>query len=204
MKKYLYLTVLALFFFNAYSQDLKKKHTTDGDKKESFFVLKSDRNIKHGDYELKLWGQIVQKGQFDRGKKTGTWFFYSQTGEMEFAYNYDTDSIVPVNHTSIKLPFYTEGSAVFWYLISANINYPADAREAGIKGMVIISFTVDTDGKAKDFSVDAGCGNLSLNNEALRVVKIAATEHYWLPWVNDKGENEKTDFFFPVSFRLSK
>ncbi|MHC1774933.1 MAG: TonB family protein [Lentimicrobium sp.] len=202
MIRILSIIVFALFFYNAHSQDLKKKSTSDGDIKESYFVLKSDQNVKHGDYELKIFGKKVQKGQFRYGKKSGTWIYYETSGETEFSYDYDADSVIPNNANETILTYYSEGNQYFWYLISKNIHYPADARDAGIKGMIIISFTVDIDGKAKDFLVNAGCGNLSLNTEALRVVEIAATEHCWFQWVNVKEERQKTEFLFPVSFRL--
>lgn len=202
MKKFLFIVIFTFFIFNVHSQELKKKSTSDGDIKESYFVLKSDKNVKHGDYELKIFGKKVQKGQFQFGKKSGTWIYYKASGETEFSYNYDADSIIPNNANETILTYYSEGYEYFWYLISKNIQYPADARDAEKNGMIIISFTVDIDGKAKDFRVMAGCGNLSLNNEALRVVEIAATEHCWFHRVNAKGEIEKADFFFPVSFLL--
>lgn len=202
MKKFLSIVIFTFFIFNVHSQELKRKRTSDGDIKESYFVLKSDKNVKHGDYELKIVGKKVQKGQFRYGKKSGIWIYYKTSGETEFSYNYDADSIVPNNPDETILTYYSEGNQYFWYLIGKNIQYPADAREAGIKGMIIVSFTVDIDGKAKDFLVNAGCGNLSLNTEALRVVEIAATEHCWFHRANAKGERQKADFLYPVSFRL--
>lgn len=204
MKIFLSIFIFTFFIFTVHSQELKRKRISDGDIKESYFVLKSDESVKHGVYELKIFGKKAQKGQFRYGKKSGTWIYYKTSGETEFKYNYDADSIIPNNANERNPAYYSEGHQYFWYLISKNIQYPADAREAGIRGMIIISYTVDIDGKAKDFRVNAGCGNLSLNNEALRVVEIAANEHCWFHCKNAKGEKEKVDFLFPVTFMLEK
>lgn len=78
-----------------------------------------------------------------------------------------------------------------------NIRYPAQAREAGIEGTVVISFIVETDGSitepktARD--IGGGCGD-----EALRVVNLMPR---WIPG-KQQGQPVRTQFNLPVRYKL--
>jgi outer membrane biosynthesis protein TonB len=53
---------------------------------------------------------------------------------------------------------------------------------------VLISFSIKPDGSVCDFNLYEGCGDISLNNEALRVTKMAALQNTWFPAINSEGE----------------
>jgi TonB family protein len=93
-----------------------------------YYVLKDNRDIKHGPYEYfshgklftsgfykngkkdSVWqrysmeGKVLAKTEYTDGKKTGTWEFYDKGGAVEWKHNFNTDS--SVNMPSSALPNY--------------------------------------------------------------------------------------------------
>lgn len=85
--------------------------------------------------------------------------------------------------------------------IYKTIKYPAMAREAGIEGLVVVSFVVAKDGSIKDAKVrrdiGGGCGK-----EALRVVKdMTKLPEKWTPG-KQRGRAVGVRYNLPVKFRL--
>ena len=81
--------------------------------------------------------------------------------------------------------------------MSANIKYPAIARENNVQGTVAVQFVVEKDGSITNIEVrhDPGAG---LGAEALRVIKLMPN---WIPGVQ-KARNVKVRFNLPVKFQL--
>ena len=81
--------------------------------------------------------------------------------------------------------------------LSKNINYPPNAREAGIQGRVAITFVVNEDGSITNakvtHSIGAGC-----DEEALRVIKAMPK---WKAGKNN-GVATKVMFTQAISFKL--
>lgn len=79
--------------------------------------------------------------------------------------------------------------------IGQNLNYPIGALSKGISGKVYVSFTIDSNGQAKDYVVIRGVEE-SLDKEALRVVKLTKD---WLPKITN-GEPVESKLTIPVNF----
>jgi len=85
------LLTIFLLSLQAYAQetvqikDMPKK-TAKG---EIYHVLKSDRSIKHGPYELYNWGNLKESGQYKHGLKDGIWKVYDYGGNISAKYTYD-------------------------------------------------------------------------------------------------------------------
>ena len=70
--------------------------------------------------------------------------------------------------------------------IKENMKYPADARKKGIQGMVILDFTVLSDGSIEDITVrEESSDNASLRKEAVRLLKSMPK---WIPAKYDGHE----------------
>lgn len=80
-----------------------------------------------------------------------------------------------------------------------NVNYPRMAANAGIGGVVYISFVVNKDGTISQSKVErdigGGCGK-----EALRVVRLMPN---WTPAYN-KGQAVRSHFTLPFSFTVEE
>lgn len=97
-----------------------------------------------------------------------------------------------------KAPAFPGGEAEMLKFLSANIKYPALARENAIQGSVVISFVVQADGTVGDAKIvkdiGAGCGK-----EALRVVSLMPR---WKPG-EANGEPVRVRYTLPVRFKLT-
>lgn len=83
-----------------------------------------------------------------------------------------------------------------------NIRYPAEAKEKGVQGRVVVSFVVEKDGSISNVKVvrdiGAGCGE-----ESIRVVNsMDELAGKWIPG-KMKGNPVRVQFNLPVSFRLN-
>lgn len=80
--------------------------------------------------------------------------------------------------------------------LQSKINYPEQARRAGIEGRVIIQFIVTEEGKVEDAKVVRGIGG-GADQEALRVVKQAE----FIPG-RQRGRPVRVQYSLPITFRL--
>ncbi len=95
------------------------------------------------------------------------------------------------------MPEFPGGIAALHAYLSENIEYPRMAREAGISGIVYLSFVVGTDGKLSDISVLRGVGG-GCTEEAIRVVKAMPA---WKPGIQ-RSKAVKVKMTLPISFKL--
>ena len=81
--------------------------------------------------------------------------------------------------------------------LGKNINYPAEAKEKGTQGRVIIQFVVEKDGSITEAKVARGVDPL-LDAEALRVINSSPK---WKPG-KQGGQPVRVKYTIPVAFRL--
>jgi antitoxin component YwqK of YwqJK toxin-antitoxin module len=80
--RYLILTVCVLLYHeHSFSQETKFVQKIRPEFIEEFYVLKNDKNVKHGTY-VKYRGtygvQILESGEYNNGEKNGSWeYFYN-------------------------------------------------------------------------------------------------------------------------------
>jgi TonB family protein len=81
--------------------------------------------------------------------------------------------------------------------LSNNITYPAEAKENGISGKVMVKFVIDESGSVTDVNVMKGIGS-GCDEEAARVIQNMPD---WTPGVKD-GSAVKVSYVLPISFNL--
>ena len=81
--------------------------------------------------------------------------------------------------------------------VAQHLQYPEIAKENGIKGRVILQFTIGVDGKLTDIKVVRGVDK-ALDEEAVRVVKSSPK---WTPG-KQRDRAVKVTYTFPVIFEL--
>ena len=111
----------------------------------------------------------------------------------------DTTSKVAVPYAQIerKPTFQGEDAGTFARWVAENINYPAEAKDNGISGRVMVQFTIYEDGSVRDAKVLRGV-HPSLDAEAVRVISASPK---WEPGYQD-GKPVKVTFQFPTVFKL--
>ena len=115
---------------------------------------------------------------------------------IDEARNISPDTIFRVTEVSPEFP---GGMQALMDYLNANVNYPADCREAQIQGRVLVSFVVEKDGSIKNATVVKGVHPL-LDAEARRVISAMPK---WKPGMQH-GTPVNVEFTIPVNFRLNK
>ncbi len=198
--------MLGTMICSSYAQtDLKRITKKDKEKsvKESYYVLKKDRNVRQGDYTRFVNNKKVVTGQYVDNKKSGIWTFYDANNSVDLKYDYDNDSVLFVdiqNDTSgLDRPMIYFGSIYeARYIVMTNLRYPIEALDNGKSGRILIDIFVDKKGEVYDYKVQESV-YLPLDNEALRVVKMIPQR--WLPAIKN-GEPIAGKYTFPVNFVL--
>lgn len=98
-----------------------------------------------------------------------------------------------------KQPEFPGGKEEMTKYIQKNLKYPTFARENGIQGRVIVSFTVERDGSITDIEVLRSPAE-KLSQEAIRIVKNMPK---WKPGLL-KGNPVRVKLMLPITFKLPK
>ena len=96
-----------------------------------------------------------------------------------------------------QMPAFPGGQGALFEWLGKNVVYPADAKEVGVQGRVIVAFVVECDGSISNVRV-VKTVYPSLDKEAIRVVSSMPK---WIP--GRQGEEAvPVEYTLPVSFRL--
>jgi periplasmic protein TonB len=213
------LTLIALLIFiTSWGQETKKK-TYENESppyKETYYVLKDNQEVKHGDYR-KNYRSFSMKGQYDNGKRVGVWEFTGNDGQLVQKIDFTNNSVTNLQPADlsekywvkegetfkeIKLdepPIFMGGKSWFNYYAWTLLRYPADARRNGIEGQVFISATITKEGKMIDEKVEEGPG-YGTNEEALRIFLLIPDD--WIP-AKVNGEAVDIRVLIPIKFKLA-
>ena len=102
-------------------------------------------------------------------------------------------------YTNVEyIPSFPGGNKGLQTYFDKNIQYPDDASNEGVEGVVNVSFVVDENGKLTALKTDGQKLGYGLEEEALRVIGKMPT---WSPG-KLKGINVKTKYTLPVRFEL--
>ena len=96
-----------------------------------------------------------------------------------------------------EMPSFPGGEAELFKYLGSNIKYPAMARDAGIQGIVYVTFVVKEDGKISDVRVLRGVGG-GCDEEAVRVVEKMPS---WKPG-KQRGKSVRVQYNLPIRFTL--
>ena len=96
-----------------------------------------------------------------------------------------------------EMPSFPGGEAELFKYLRKAVKYPQIAQDAGISGVVHVTFVVDEGGKVKDPKVLRGIGG-GCDEEAIRVVKAMP------PWEPGKqrGKPVRVQYNLPIRFTL--
>jgi len=98
------------------------------------------------------------------------------------------------------MPEFPGGAQAMGDYIAKNLKYPADAKQQGKDGFVMIQFVVEKDGSRSDVKVMRNGKLPSMDKEALRVVNSMPK---FSPGRNEKNQPVRVKFVVPVSFKLN-
>lgn len=96
-----------------------------------------------------------------------------------------------------EMPSFPGGEAELFKYLGKAIKYPELAKDAGISGVVYMTFVVDENGKVRDPKVLRGIGG-GCDEEAIRVVKSMPA---WDPG-KQRGKPVRVQYNLPIRFTL--
>ena len=94
-------------------------------------------------------------------------------------------------------PEFPGGNQAMMEFLSNNIKYPAEAKEKGIQGRVIVNYVVEKDGSISEAQIVRGVDPM-LDSEAIRVIESMPK---WKPG-KLRGKEVRVRFTLPVVFRI--
>lgn len=98
-----------------------------------------------------------------------------------------------------QMPQYGTGDKDLLTFLADNIKYPAEAREAGIEGTVVVEFVISANGKVQAVSIAKGIG-YGCDEEAIRVIQSMGS---WHPGRLQDNTPVAVKYTMPIRFRLS-
>ena len=193
------------------------KKIVDQKTNETYFVLKSDKSIKHGEYNKFSYKKtLLIKGSYKQGLKDSIWECYDFDGHTTLKIDYSKNELVYFNPTDkfrkykiinsaqgadtilSRNPIYLGGDDTFTSDIVVNLRYPIAAIQSGVSGNVYVSFVVDKNGQTSNYEVKHPLG-FGLDQEAIRVLKLQTCN--WLPGIQN-GQSVDIEVICPIKFRL--
>ncbi|MDR2962548.1 MAG: TonB family protein [Bacteroidales bacterium] len=111
----------------------------------------------------------------------------------------DNAKAEPVRFPAIKAEF-PGGEKVLMKWLAENTNYPVDALDANVQGLVVVEFVVRGDGNIDNVRIIKSVYP-SLDKEAMRVVKSMGK---WKPAKSESGVEVPSYFTLPITFQLQK
>lgn len=121
-----------------------------------------------------------------------------QDTEIEFIEEVEEEVVEEEVFTIVEeMPSFPGGEAKLFEYLGKNIKYPQIAKEAGISGIVYVTFVVDSNGNITEVQVLRGIGG-GCDEEATRVVKNMPK---WQPG-KQRGKPVKVRYNLPIRFSL--
>ena len=137
-------------------------------------------------------GSATATGLAPVGTETST-----STETLTIAGNSSSVTAEPVIFAE-EMPEFEGGNAGLMQYVARNIVYPELAKEAGVQGIVYVSFVVNETGKVESAKVLKGIG-LGCDEEVMRVINKMPQ---WKKPGKNAGHPVKVRFNIPVSFKL--
>lgn len=177
----------------------------------SYFDSTGVQLVKDGNGYLKEFHDksVAEEGNYVDGVRHGVWKGTIAEEGISFEEKYDKGtflsgkSVEPdgkVTLYTIKdvLPQFPGGEKAFGQFLSSNIKYPPEARNWGMSGRVVLSYTVEKDGSLTDIQT-VSAPHYALEEEAIRVLKKSPK---WKPAIKN-GIPVKVRYTLPITFSIS-
>jgi TonB family protein len=158
-------------------------------------------------------GTVDSVCYYSNGYTHGTWHIYNDSSGV-IEQKYDMGKLISTKtikrekdpkqkdtaaKKDEKESEYPGGLSAWQRYLNRNLRYPDRAIKAGIQGMVVVSFIVDTEGNIEDPMIWESI-EYSLDEEALHIISESLQ---WIPAIQF-GKKVKSYKRQPIAFRLPK
>ena len=143
-------------------------------------------------------GKMTKQGSFNENNRTGVWTFYDDSAKINFRYNYSTGMVMFSKPDTLakyflkeakvdtnfyadlaQVPLFIGGPGEYKDFIQTNLRYPSVAKEFDIRGTVIATFVIGSNGYPEKESrkIVKGLG-YGCDDEVLRLINLMPR---WVP-----------------------
>jgi periplasmic protein TonB len=98
-----------------------------------------------------------------------------------------------------EMPAYKDGEQGLFKYLSKHLRYPSEAIRAGVEGIVVVSFVVNSSGEISDATVVKSLG-YGTDEEAMRVIQNMPR---WTPG-KQNGKPVAVRFTMPIRFSMKR
>ena len=82
----------------------KTKKIKNSERNETFYVLKSDKKIRHGEYKkFNFQGKLLISGFYKLGAKDSIWECFTMRGELVSKYDFTNNELIFYNDKTMTL-----------------------------------------------------------------------------------------------------
>jgi len=212
MKKILFIFTIISIPSILFSQKTKLKTVKFYNSKiikEEFFVLKKNKNTKHGNYKKYHQNGILKEvGFFEKSKRIGEWKEYDKTGQLIRIKKFQNGKKLSDQKVGIWLKYHEKGQVITGFdfnknekietQINISVKYPEPARKRGIEGVVKIEIKMNNNCEVEHLKLIKGIG-YGCDKEALKKAKriIELVQKY------DTDRCKSMNFIMPIEFKLN-
>lgn len=201
----------ANYLYGYYVGAYKSWYDNDVIREESFYV--EDINIIQSSLRKNAMGGIIPIN----GVLTGICKYYFPNGQISSKEEWKDKSLISLEIwnevgtseaptmslegflTNSISPKYKEGEKGLKKFFNRNLRYPSISEFRNQSGMPVVGFYIEKDGTMSDIEIISPSLYASLNEEALRVVKLLNGK-----WIPGKIHNQITKSYYtiPISFNI--
>lgn len=182
MRQLLLAVTLSVALQSAFGQDHQtNKKTLSRHLREVYDVLKSNWRIKDGKYTVvNDAGQVVVKGAYSNGKKSGIWSYYDNDGKLVQQYDFSDDSLLLSDNDSLSIvrtdfripqgiddtsklqpPYKIGGPEYGFFLLYDERDIPPTVKSTSGKAVMTYVLTIDEKGNLENYSLIFGGENFN-------------------------------------------
>lgn len=202
------ISILISISYQMYCQDLMKvvDPFAFGINQE-YYVLESNKNVKHGSYLMISNGDTIVFGEYDNNRMAGIWKYFDYHQEIELIYNHDNGRVIDWNCQEKNQRCRESGSPAYYSLglfaataeIGSNIKYPEKAALEGRTGSPIVYLIIDEKGSIEKTYIGKSSNHLDIDKAAINAVN-SSFDKKWIPAVDKNGDSVKDTLFFKLNF----
>lgn len=207
-----YILFIAIFSlgFNLSGQELKHNSVKYAlGIIENYTVLKSNKNIKHGEYFQIFKNDTIVYGQYENNIKSGIWKYYSFENELTFIYDFSTSKVIdwkcqPINQRCRNIgsaSSYSLGNFAAYAKIGSKIDYPEESASNGFSGSPVVYMVINEKGELVKYFIGETSGYADIDRAALKAANNSCNEE-WIPAYDGNGNAISDTLYFKLNFVL--
>ncbi|MDR2929103.1 MAG: energy transducer TonB [Cytophagaceae bacterium] len=209
LKIFIYSIVLVMFLSVVQllpAQKQRMRRSADKLFTEHYQVKDEDTSVWDGKYELYYKSNLIERGRYKEGKRSGSWMFFNLGSLFEFQYDFTRDTLLrragsEYHEMRNFFPPLFLGSPLIPYIfISSRVGYPVEAIDNKVEGKIILTLVISTEGKIVDSYISKSLNEM-MDEIVLKTAEDFPDDWEWIPAKKD-GVKVESPYNITIHFDL--